>query len=122
VGADCIDYPFGRPNTPAAAPKKQTAFKKPSDTWAMTDCDLQLFLSFGITSASYQNYVALALSTAPRNPRCGTIFISIGTWRRIRLLYKVTLAGLCADLAFMPARLASSPAAPVSLSRNARKV
>jgi prepilin-type N-terminal cleavage/methylation domain-containing protein/prepilin-type processing-associated H-X9-DG protein len=58
-GADCIDYPFGRPNTPTAAPQKQTAFKKPSDSWAITDCDVQLLLSLGITSATYQNYVPL---------------------------------------------------------------
>ena len=59
VGADCLDYPFGRPNTPAAASQKQTAFKKPSDTWAMTDCDVQLLLNLGITAATYQNYVPL---------------------------------------------------------------
>jgi prepilin-type N-terminal cleavage/methylation domain-containing protein/prepilin-type processing-associated H-X9-DG protein len=59
VGNDCIDYPFGRPNTPYAVPQKQTALKKPSDTWAMTDCDLQLLLSFKITLATYQNYVAV---------------------------------------------------------------
>jgi prepilin-type processing-associated H-X9-DG protein len=68
VRAECIDYPFGRPNTPAAAPKKQTAFKKPSDTWVMTDCDLQLLLSLGITSASYQNYVPLAPVHGTKKP------------------------------------------------------
>jgi prepilin-type N-terminal cleavage/methylation domain-containing protein len=68
VGADCIDYPFGHPNTPAAAPKKQTAFKKPSDTWAMTDCDLQLLLSFGITSATFENYVPLAPVHGTKKP------------------------------------------------------
>jgi len=60
VGADCVDYPFGHLNMPIAAPKKQSAFKRPSDTWAMTDCDVQLLLSLGITSATFQNYVPLA--------------------------------------------------------------
>jgi prepilin-type N-terminal cleavage/methylation domain-containing protein/prepilin-type processing-associated H-X9-DG protein len=59
IGKEYIDYPFGRPNTPAAAPKKQTAIKKPSDTWAMTDCDRQLLLGLGITAATYQDYVPL---------------------------------------------------------------
>ena len=34
----------------------------------MTDCDLQLLLSLGITSASYQNYVPLAPVHGPRKP------------------------------------------------------
>jgi len=68
VGADCVDYPFGHPNTPVAAPKKQTAFKKPSDTWALTDCDLQLLLSFGITSATFQNYIPLAPVHGTKKP------------------------------------------------------
>jgi prepilin-type N-terminal cleavage/methylation domain-containing protein/prepilin-type processing-associated H-X9-DG protein len=59
LGNDCIDFPFGRPNTPYARAVKQTAIKKPSDTWAMTDCDLQLLTSFGITSATYRDYIAI---------------------------------------------------------------
>ena len=59
IGASIIDYPFGRPNTPYAAPKKQTTFKRPSDTWALTDCDLQLLLGLGITGATYNEYVAV---------------------------------------------------------------
>jgi prepilin-type N-terminal cleavage/methylation domain-containing protein/prepilin-type processing-associated H-X9-DG protein len=59
VGADCIDYPFGRPNTPTAAGKKQTLFKHPSDNWAMTDCDKQLLTSYGITSSTYIDYIPL---------------------------------------------------------------
>jgi prepilin-type N-terminal cleavage/methylation domain-containing protein len=60
VGADLVDYPFGRPNTPAAASQKQAAILKPSDTWVMTDCDLQLLLSLGLTEATYEDYVAVA--------------------------------------------------------------
>ena len=59
AGMNCIDFPFGRPNTPYAKPVKQTAIQKPADTWAMTDCDLQLLTSIGITSSTYQDYVAI---------------------------------------------------------------
>ncbi|MCW5553015.1 MAG: prepilin-type N-terminal cleavage/methylation domain-containing protein [Verrucomicrobiae bacterium] len=59
VGNDLVVYPFGRPNTPFASNKKTSAIKRPSDSWAMTDCDVQLLTSFGITSATYQNYVPL---------------------------------------------------------------
>jgi prepilin-type processing-associated H-X9-DG protein len=68
VGSDHVDYPFGHPNAPVAAPKKQSAFKKPSDTWAMTDCDLQLLLSLGMTSSSYQTYVPVAPVHGPKTP------------------------------------------------------
>ncbi len=58
-GNDCIDYPFGRPPSGTYyAPQKQSVIKKPSDTWAMTDCDLQLLTSFGITDSTYKNYIA----------------------------------------------------------------
>jgi prepilin-type N-terminal cleavage/methylation domain-containing protein len=57
TGADVVVYPFGRPNSPFAPNQKHSAIRRSSDSWAMTDCDLQLLLSFGITSASYQNYV-----------------------------------------------------------------
>ena len=59
IGADVIDFPFGRPNTPAAMSKKQTAFKRPSDTWAMTDCDKQLMTGLGITQTTYLDYIAV---------------------------------------------------------------
>jgi prepilin-type N-terminal cleavage/methylation domain-containing protein/prepilin-type processing-associated H-X9-DG protein len=59
VGSQCIDFPFGRPNTPYAAPQKQTAILKPADTWAMTDCDKQLMTGLGITSSTYIDYIAL---------------------------------------------------------------
>jgi len=55
--ADSVLYPFGRPNTPYAPTKKVTLIRRPSSEWAMTDCDLQLLLSFGITAATYQSYV-----------------------------------------------------------------
>jgi prepilin-type N-terminal cleavage/methylation domain-containing protein len=57
TGADRVLYPFGRPNTPYAEPKKHSSIRRPSESWAMTDCDVQLLTSFGITSSTYQNYV-----------------------------------------------------------------
>ncbi|MSU57141.1 MAG: prepilin-type N-terminal cleavage/methylation domain-containing protein [Pedosphaera sp.] len=54
-----IVYPFGRPNTPYAATKKVFSIARPADAWAMTDCDLQLLLSLGITAATYQSYIAV---------------------------------------------------------------
>ena len=59
ANTDLVVYPFGRPNSPIALPQKHLSIRRPSDSWAMTDCDLQLLLSLGITSASYQNYVPL---------------------------------------------------------------
>ncbi|HWH69267.1 MAG TPA: prepilin-type N-terminal cleavage/methylation domain-containing protein [Candidatus Sulfotelmatobacter sp.] len=57
VGADVLSYPFGRPESPYATPRKQTAFRRPSDSWAMTDCDKQLLQSLGITSTTYLDYI-----------------------------------------------------------------
>jgi prepilin-type N-terminal cleavage/methylation domain-containing protein len=57
TGTEVVVYPFGRPNTPEAAPKKTNSIRNRSDSWAMTDCDQQLLVSYGITQASYQNYV-----------------------------------------------------------------
>jgi prepilin-type N-terminal cleavage/methylation domain-containing protein/prepilin-type processing-associated H-X9-DG protein len=59
AGKDCIDFPFGRPSGPFAAPPKQSVIRKPADTWAMTDCDLQLVKGLGITSSTYMDYIAL---------------------------------------------------------------
>lgn len=56
-GNDRVMFPFGRPSNPFAANKKASMIKLPSDSWAMTDCDLQLMTSFGITSATYLNYI-----------------------------------------------------------------
>jgi prepilin-type N-terminal cleavage/methylation domain-containing protein len=61
IGADLVQFPFGRPNNPFAPNKKTTVIRRPSDTWAMTDCDRQLMTSFGITSATYMDYI-------PREP------------------------------------------------------
>jgi hypothetical protein len=58
VGRDRLTYPFGRPNSPYAETKKQSMIRRPSDTWAMTDCDKQLMTRLGITSATYINYIA----------------------------------------------------------------
>jgi prepilin-type N-terminal cleavage/methylation domain-containing protein len=57
--ADLLWYPFGRPNTPYAAPQKIEAIRRPSDSWAMTDCDKQLLTGRGITVADYLEYVAV---------------------------------------------------------------
>jgi len=59
TGKDVLLYPFGRPDNPIASPKKHSAIRQPSTSWAMTDCDLQLLLDLGITSSTYQNYVPL---------------------------------------------------------------
>ena len=73
VGKDCVDFPFGRPPSNLVPgtdprPKKQSVIKKPADTWAMTDCDKQLLLGFGITSATYQDYVAVNPVHGPKSP------------------------------------------------------
>lgn len=57
TGADVVTFPFGRPENPFAANKKKLAIRKPSDSWAMTDCDEQLLASLGISGATYQGYV-----------------------------------------------------------------
>ncbi len=59
LGYNVVQFPFGRPNTPYAPAQKASAILKPSDTWAMTDCDKQLLSSLGITSATYIDYIAL---------------------------------------------------------------
>jgi prepilin-type N-terminal cleavage/methylation domain-containing protein len=58
VGHDRVEYPFGRPSSPAATAMKTYAIKAPSDTWAMTDCDKQLMDWLGYSS-TYYNYVAV---------------------------------------------------------------
>jgi prepilin-type N-terminal cleavage/methylation domain-containing protein len=55
---DLVYYPFGRPNNPSADPKKVTMIRRPAETWAMTDCDVQLLKEgFGITAATYIDYI-----------------------------------------------------------------
>jgi prepilin-type N-terminal cleavage/methylation domain-containing protein len=60
--ADYVLYPLGRPDDtlsiPIRSPKKVSAIKHPSDSWVMTDCDLQLMTGLGITSATYMDYIA----------------------------------------------------------------
>jgi prepilin-type N-terminal cleavage/methylation domain-containing protein len=56
-GRDVVQFPFGRPNNPFAANTKTSVIKKPADAWAMTDCDVQLMTSFGISSATYLDYI-----------------------------------------------------------------
>src|SRR4030095_5825912 len=55
---DYVPFPLGRPENPYAAPQKITAIKRPSDSWVMTDCDVQLLTGLGITSATYMDYIA----------------------------------------------------------------
>jgi prepilin-type processing-associated H-X9-DG protein len=65
VGNETIAMPFGRPdpNNPYGPPveraKKVSMIKKPSDTWAMLDCDKQLLKKLGYTGSTYYEYVAL---------------------------------------------------------------
>jgi prepilin-type N-terminal cleavage/methylation domain-containing protein len=60
--ASTVVYPFGRPDdtldVATRSPKKVTTISKPSDSWAITDCDVQLLTGLGITSATYLPYIA----------------------------------------------------------------
>jgi hypothetical protein len=58
VGSDVVLFPFGRPESPFAPNQKHTAIRKPSESWAMTDCDKQLLTVMGITAATYIDYIA----------------------------------------------------------------
>jgi prepilin-type N-terminal cleavage/methylation domain-containing protein len=66
VGVDIVHYPFGRPGGAADA-KKVSLIKKPSDSWAMTDCDKQLMDWLGY-SATYYDYVPLSPVHGARIP------------------------------------------------------
>jgi len=57
TGLDVVEFPFGRPENPFSPNKKALSIKRTSDSWAMTDCDVQLLRSFGITSATYMDYI-----------------------------------------------------------------
>jgi prepilin-type N-terminal cleavage/methylation domain-containing protein len=57
AGFDVVEFPFGRPESPFSPNKKTLAIRRPSESWAMTDCDLQLLTSYGIASATYMDYV-----------------------------------------------------------------
>ncbi len=74
-GLDLVTFPFGRPNTPYAETKKQTSIRKPSDTWAMTDCDKQLLTALGISSATYIDYIPQYPVHGPRNPALRTYLV-----------------------------------------------
>ena len=68
-GSDILYYPMGRPDVDAnlngtrngsrlfEPSQKHTTIRRPSDSWAMTDCDQQLLTSLGIAGATYQTYV-----------------------------------------------------------------
>jgi len=57
TGWDVVEFPFGRPENPISPNKKALSIKRPSESWAMTDCDVQLLTSYGITSATYMDYI-----------------------------------------------------------------
>lgn len=60
AGTDLIHFPFGRPNSPFAENGKLSSIRRPSESWAMTDCDRQLMDAMGYDSTTtYYNYVAL---------------------------------------------------------------
>ncbi len=67
-GENVIDFPFGRPEAPYAAPQKHSAILRPSATWAMTDCDRQFMESLGIISATYIDYVPIVPVHGPKAP------------------------------------------------------
>jgi prepilin-type N-terminal cleavage/methylation domain-containing protein len=52
-----VQFPFGRPESPYSPTKKVTAIARPSEAWAMTDCDKQLLTSLGILSSTYMDYI-----------------------------------------------------------------
>lgn len=66
--AQTITFPFGRPDNPVAIPRRATEIRKPSDTWAFTDCDKQLLTSLGITSATYLEYLPKEPVHGPKAP------------------------------------------------------
>jgi type II secretory pathway pseudopilin PulG len=58
--AQFIINPFGRPDgtaPPDGWPKKLSVFLKPSDSWMMTDCDVQLMNDLGYSGSTYINYI-----------------------------------------------------------------
>ena len=71
VGNDLVYYPFGRPDKNPSLDtirnpsrlfepcQKKQVIRKPSDSWAMTDCDEQLLANLGISGATYQGYIPL---------------------------------------------------------------
>jgi prepilin-type N-terminal cleavage/methylation domain-containing protein len=59
--AQYVVNPFGRPDgtpPPDGWPKKMPVFLRPSDSWMITDCDVQLMNSMGITVADYIDSVS----------------------------------------------------------------
>jgi len=70
-GTDRVFYPFGRPERASSldgsrdpsrtfeSPQKLMALRRPSDSWAMADCDQQQLTALGISGATYQSYVPL---------------------------------------------------------------
>lgn len=54
---EVVFHPFGRPNNPYADTKKISAIRRPSDSWALTDCDRQFLTGLGISAATYIDYI-----------------------------------------------------------------
>lgn len=65
---DFVLYPFGRPDSPFSPCKKVSAIQRPSDAWAITDCDKQLLTGLGITSATYLDYIVSEPVHGSRKP------------------------------------------------------
>ena len=67
-----VRFPFGRPDTSYSqadmAPKKLSEIRKPSDSWALTDCDLQGYQSYGWGDSSYQYYIAVKPVHGSKSP------------------------------------------------------
>lgn len=59
-GVNIIQWPLGRPSSASEGyqpSKKLTSFLRPSDSWAMVDCDRKFTTGVGITSATYLDYI-----------------------------------------------------------------
>ena len=61
---ELLEFPFGRPSDPAAAVKKISAIRRPSDSWAITDADQQNVPS----GATYYGYIPKYPVHGPRQP------------------------------------------------------
>ena len=68
AGLNVVEFPFGRPESPFSSNKKTLTIRQPADAWAMTDCDVQLLTSYGITSATYLDYIPKEPVHGPKQP------------------------------------------------------
>jgi hypothetical protein len=58
VAGAVVRFPFGRPDNPYSPTTQASSITRPSEAWAITDCDKQLLTSIGITSSTYLDYIA----------------------------------------------------------------